>query len=216
VRFVLDKRVPPQSGLGGGSSNAVAALRGLECVATRPLGANALRSIASGLGSDCALFLSDGPVIMRGRGERIEALPAAAAARLREGDMLVCRPTVGVETAWAYGKLATGAPDSYLAAADAEARVAAWIAGGTNDELSFNSFEPVVFGKFVAYPVLGRRLAGRHGLSLRLSGSGSACFAWLRPETDWDAVVADVRNAFGDTSLIERTRLAKDSKPQRD
>jgi 4-diphosphocytidyl-2-C-methyl-D-erythritol kinase len=208
VRFVLEKRVPPQSGLGGGSSNAVAALRGLERVATRPLGDDSLRNLAVGLGSDCALFLSDGPVIMRGRGERIEPLQAAAVTRLRECDLLVCRPTVGVETAWAYGKLAAGAPGSYLAAADAESRFAAWVNGGNaNDALSFNSFESVVFGKFVAYPVLGRRLAARHGLLLRLSGSGSACFAWLWPDTDWVAVVGDVRDAFGSDCLIERTRV---------
>ncbi|HUG11544.1 MAG TPA: 4-(cytidine 5'-diphospho)-2-C-methyl-D-erythritol kinase [Opitutaceae bacterium] len=216
VRFVLEKRIPPQSGLGGGSSNAVAALRGLERIATRPLGDDALRTIAAGLGSDCAMFLSDGPVIMRGRGERVERLPAAAAARLREGELFICRPTVGVETAWAYGRLAKGAPDSYLAADEAEARVAEWIAGGASDALSFNSFDPVVFGKFVAYPVLSRRLADRHGLALRLSGSGSACFAWIRPEIDWAAIVADVQDAFGNDCLIERTRLANDTKPQRD
>jgi 4-diphosphocytidyl-2-C-methyl-D-erythritol kinase len=208
VRFVLEKRVPPQSGLGGGSSNAVAALRGLERVASRPLGAAALPVLAAGLGSDCALFLHDGPVVMRGRGERVEPLPPGAAARLRDGEMLLCRPTTGVETAWAYRQLAKGAPDSYADAAGAEARVAAWIAGGdANDALSFNSFEPVVFGKFVAFPVLGRRLETRHRLELRLSGSGSACFAWLRPETDWPALVADMRDALGDGCLIERTRL---------
>jgi len=217
VRFVLEKRVPPQSGLGGGSSNAVAALRGLQQIATRPVAAEVLAGIAAGLGSDCAMFLHDGPVIMRGRGERIESLLKAAAARLGEGELLLVRPTVGVETAWAYGKLAAGAPDSYLAAEEAEARVAAWVAGnGANDALSFNSFEAVVFGKFVAFPVLGRRLADRHGIALRLSGSGSACFAWLKAETHWDALVADLRDALGDSCLIERTGLATASKPPRD
>lgn len=207
VRFVLEKRVPPQSGLGGGSSNAVAALRGLERIATQPLGADALARIAAGLGSDCAMFLHDGPVIMRGRGERIEPLPETAAARLREGELLLVRPAVGVETAWAYGKLASGPPGSILAATEAESRLAAWVAGaGTNDSLSFNSFEPVVFGKFVGFPVLGRRLAERHGLALRLSGSGSACFVWLNAGTDRGALVADVRDALGDTCLVERTR----------
>lgn len=206
VRFLLEKRVPPQSGLGGGSSNAVAALRGLERIATRSPGAGALAGIAAGLGSDCAMFLHDGPVVMRGRGDRIEPLPKAAAARLGEGELLLVRPAVGVETAWAYGKLAAGAPGSYLAAREAEARVAAWVAGGgANDALSFNSFEPVVFGKFVAFPVLARRLADRHGIALRLSGSGSACFAWLKVGTDWQALVADLRVALGDSCLIERT-----------
>jgi 4-diphosphocytidyl-2-C-methyl-D-erythritol kinase len=208
VRFALEKRVPPQSGLGGGSSNAVATLRGLEKIATRALGAGELAGIAAGIGSDCAMFLHDGPVIMRGRGEKIETLPEPAAARLLAGELLLVRPTVGVETAWAYGKLAAGSPHSYLAAIEAESRVAAWVAGGaTNEALSFNSFEPVVFGKFVAFPVLGRWMAERHGLVLRLSGSGSAGFAWLKAGADWDALVADLRNALGEDCLIERTGL---------
>lgn len=209
VRFVIGKRIPPASGLGGGSSNAVAALRGLEQVSAKPLGAEALARIAAALGSDCPLFLAEGPVIMRGRGERIESLEPEATLRLRGADLLVCRPRIGVDTAWAYARLAGAAPGSCLDSAEAEARIGAWRAGGGgNDELSFNSFEPVVFTKFVALPALGKRLLDRHGLALRLSGSGSACFAWLRPQADWGAVVAEVRDAFGDDCLVERTRVA--------
>lgn len=209
VRFVIGKRIPPGSGLGGGSSNAVAALRGLERISANPLGPEALGRIAESLGSDCPLFLAEGPVVMRGRGERIERLDSQSALRLRGADLLVCRPEIGVDTAWAYGRLADGAPGSYMDAREAEARVGEWLAGsGANDSLSVNSFEPVVFTKFAALPTLGKRLLDRHGLALRLSGSGSACFAWLRPQTDWDAVAADVRDAFGKGSLVERTRVA--------
>jgi len=209
VRFVLEKKIPPRSGLGGGSSNAVAALRGLEKIATNPLGADVLRAIASALGSDCPLFLAGGPVVMRGRGEQVARLAPAHASRLCGADLLVCRPRIGVDTAWAYGRLVEGAPASYLNATEAEARVEAWLAGSaTNDALSCNSFEPVVFTKFIALPVLGKRLQERHGLALRLSGSGSACFAWLAPRTDWDAVAQDVRDAFGSDCLVERTRVA--------
>jgi hypothetical protein len=50
-------------------------------------------------------------------------------------------------------------------------------------------------------------MAERHGLVLRLSGSGSAGFAWLKAGADWDALVADLRNALGEDCLIERTGL---------
>ena len=81
AKFRLTKRVPPWAGLGGGSSNGVTALRALNGLAGNPLGADALASLAVQLGSDCALFLQNGPVVMRGRGERLEPLPAAAADR---------------------------------------------------------------------------------------------------------------------------------------
>ena len=83
--FVLEKRIPTGAGLGGGSSDAVAALRALNQLVDAPhkLATHTLARLAAQLGSDCALFLHDGPVVMRGRGERIAPLPVEAAARLR-------------------------------------------------------------------------------------------------------------------------------------
>ena len=208
IHFEIEKRIPPGSGLGGGSSNAVAALRGLEQAAENPLGAGVVMKIAESLGSDCPLFLSDGPVVMRGRGERIETLESRAIQRLRGAEIMVCRPRIGVDTSWAYGQLADQAPGSYLESGVAEARVSAWLSGSEpNDSMSFNSFEQVAFAKFVALPVLGQRLQARHGLALRLSGSGSACFAWLNPKTDWVSLIADVRDAFGENCFVERARV---------
>ena len=86
VNFRLEKRIPVSAGLGGGSSNAVAALRALNGIAGKPLDAARLAELAAELGSDCPLFLHDGPVVMRGRGERVEPLPALDALRARVGD----------------------------------------------------------------------------------------------------------------------------------
>ena len=53
----------------------MAALRALNTLAAQPLDAAGLHALASQLGSDCALFLHGAPVIMRGRGESVAALP---------------------------------------------------------------------------------------------------------------------------------------------
>ena len=79
VVFRLTKRIPIGAGLGGGSSNAAAALRALNQLSGADLGRAELGELAARAGSDCPLFLEGGPVIMRGRGERIEALPDLAA-----------------------------------------------------------------------------------------------------------------------------------------
>jgi len=133
VTFFLEKRVPMGAGLGGGSSDAVAALRALNALSGMRLGAEELVRIAAGVGSDCALLLSDGPLVMRGRGERIEALPETAGGRLRGRRVLVFKPAFGIATPWAHAQMAKAAPGSYLPEKEAEARLAAWVGGGVRD-----------------------------------------------------------------------------------
>ena len=64
---------------------------------------------------------------MRGRGERVDDLPAGAAARLRGRRVLIFKPAFGISTVWAYRRMAAEAPASYLPPAQAEARLAAWL-----------------------------------------------------------------------------------------
>ncbi len=208
VRFVLEKRTPAGAGMGGGSSDAVAALRGLQRLAEAPLPEAGLAAVAAGLGSDCPLFLAGAPTIMRGRGERLEFLATAERARLTGRRVLVCRPGFGIETPWAYGRLVAGAPESYTPAAAAEARLAAWRAGELElEDLPENSFEPVAFGKFLALPALAERLRARCGLRLHLTGSGSACFAFLPPGGDGTDASEQVRSAWGVEAFVATARL---------
>ncbi len=74
----LWKRIPSRAGLGGGSSDAAAALLAGQRFWQRDLPANELLELAAGVGSDVPALLAGGPVVCRGRGERVEAksLPA--------------------------------------------------------------------------------------------------------------------------------------------
>ncbi|WP_068713113.1 4-(cytidine 5'-diphospho)-2-C-methyl-D-erythritol kinase [Cephaloticoccus capnophilus] len=208
VEFVLKKRVPVGAGLGGGSSDAVAALRGLNTLAAKDecaLDEKTLCALAAKLGADCAFFACGKPAIMRGRGERIEPLNEAAAKRLGGGSLFVCKPAFGVSTAWAYGEMATRAAsveggDYYVAEAEAERLCGQWLTSGVGAEqplesLTFNNMESVVFRKYPALPVLAATFRERFGLILRMSGSGSACFAFLPKET---------RDAAANTALVRQ------------
>ena len=213
VKFGLKKRVPVGAGLGGGSSDAAAALRSLNELAGEPLGREALMEVAARVGSDCASFLAGGSVIMRGRGERVEALPAAAAARLSGRRVLVFKPAFGISTAWSYRRLAempTGtAGPRYAEASETEGRLAKWIAGGgTAEQLLFNSLERPAFEKFPALPLLLERLRRECGVAAGMSGSGSACFAMLGENSPVAAMSALIRAAWGNTSFIVETTLA--------
>jgi 4-diphosphocytidyl-2-C-methyl-D-erythritol kinase len=209
VAFQLTKRIPVGAGMGGGSSNATAALLALNQLSGANLGRAELAVLAAAIGSDCPLFLEGGPVIMRGRGERIESLPDAAAGRVRGRKVLVFKPSIGVSTAWAYERMAAGAPQSYLPAAEAERLIAAWIDGNADAaELLFNNLEPVVFRKFIALPTLLDRLGRQFGLKPGMSGSGSACFALLAAGAPVPEMLATIRDAWGPACFAQAVAFA--------
>jgi 4-diphosphocytidyl-2-C-methyl-D-erythritol kinase len=214
----LEKRIPMGAGLGGGSSNGAATLRALNTLLGQPLDEPALVALATTLGSDCPLFLNREPVIMRGRGERLERLNPDLAARLRGLPVLVFKPRFGVPTAWAYRRLAEMADeakararaDVYLPAAVAEQRLAGWTGrpGAPVVELLYNNLERPVFDKFIALPTMFDRLEREFGLAPRMTGSGSACFAFLPDAAPADQISATVRAGWGDSSFVVETRMS--------
>ena len=209
VDFRLTKRSPLGAGLGGGSSNAVAALRALNQLSGSRLTEGKLGEVAAMLGSDCALFLRNAPVIMRGRGERVEALAGAARQRLAGRRVLLFKPSFGVSTPWAYGRMAAEAPQHYLPAGEAEQKLAAWLGhGGPVEELLFNNMEGVVFAKYLALPVLLEGLRRDFGVRARMSGSGSACFALLGDDLATAPLIAGIRRCWGPAAFVQESRLA--------
>ena len=209
VLFKLEKRIPVGAGLGGGSGNAVAALRALESLSGRALGAERRLALAAGLGSDCPLFCHDASVLMRGRGERITPLGAEAAGRLRGRRVLLFKPDFGVATAEAYAALAAR-PEWYADAAAEEGRLAAWLGEdrAPAEALLANTLERPVFAKWIALPAMLAWLRERHGVEARMSGSGSACFLLLEPGRDEAPLRETIREAWGAAAFVQATALA--------
>ena len=214
ARFRLQKRIPVGAGLGGGSSDAVAALRVLNELNGGAVSEETMRELAAGLGSDCPLFLHDGPVIMRGRGEEVTPLSADVARRLRGQRVLLFKPAFPVATAWAYGRLAAlsrvAGSAAYLSTAAVETQLASWLddPAAPVERLLFNHLELPVFEKHVALPAMLTRLADEFGLAPRLSGSGSTCFALIGAESPVDAIVARVRDGWGASAFVTTACLA--------
>lgn len=206
--FYLEKKIPVGAGLGGGSGNAAVALRAMNQLAGGPLDGAALVEAAAELGSDCAFFLEGGPAVLRGRGERVEPLPAEAASRLAGRRLLLFKPGFAISTAWAYGQLrSAGLPGDYEAPALAEARLQSFLGGGPLSSLLENTFEPVVGRKFLAIPLLLEDLRAM-GLPCRMSGSGSCCFAL--PEDSGpsvEAIRARVQDAWGEAVFFVETSI---------
>jgi 4-diphosphocytidyl-2-C-methyl-D-erythritol kinase len=172
-----------------------------------PFGSDVLRELAAGIGSDCPFFIDSVPAVMRGRGEIIEPLGPALTDRLRGRRLVLFRPDFGVETAWAYGRLAAAAPGSYDAETRAVARLDALITGGTLGEVLFNSFEPVVGRKYLAIATLLDQLRGV-GVDCLMSGSGSCCFALVgEAGASTNEIEKIVRNAWGQAVFWVETSI---------
>jgi len=99
VTIDIEKRLPVQGGMGGASSNAVAALLGLERVMKKNLGSEERLRIAAKIGSDLPLFLVGGTVLGVGRGEQVYPLEDFAAT-----PCVVVTPEVGVSTPKAFAE----------------------------------------------------------------------------------------------------------------
>lgn len=91
----LDKRIPSQAGMGGGSADAGAVLRLLAQV--RPLEQTRLLEVAARLGSDVPFMVNGGAALAEGRGDRLHALTAP-----RSWWVVLVQPTERISTPWAY------------------------------------------------------------------------------------------------------------------
>lgn len=177
--FSLQKRIPHGAGLGGGSSDGASALRAMNELTGQPLAMNELAELAAQLGSDCPLFLEPGPVIMRGRGERVEKLTGAAARSLRGVKLLLFKPPFAIATGWAYGRMKARG-DVYLDAGKIESELANWQQAPHWESFPLlNNMQIVAFEKFLALPTLLKQLREDFGLTCLMSGSGSCCFALI-------------------------------------
>ncbi|TGG86790.1 MAG: 4-(cytidine 5'-diphospho)-2-C-methyl-D-erythritol kinase [Aphanocapsa feldmannii 277cV] len=99
VLFELTKRIPIGAGLAGGSSNAAAALVGLNHLWGLGLTLEQLQPYAAALGSDISFCLAGGTQLCFGRGERLEPVEPLQ----RGAIVLLKHPEVAISTPWAYG-----------------------------------------------------------------------------------------------------------------
>ncbi len=82
AKITIEKRIPSAGGLGGGSSNAAAVLKGLNEVWNLQLSKNVLASLAAQIGSDVPFFIYGGTCRARGRGEIITSIPKCPSLEL--------------------------------------------------------------------------------------------------------------------------------------
>ena len=168
VKIFLEKTSPVGAGLGGGSADAAFALRMLNEICALGLSDEKLAGYAARLGSDCAFFIYNRPMIGEGRGEILTEFELRS---IEDYDLQVLVPEgVAVSTSQAYGGIVPKMPEVSLREALAMP-VSQW------DGILVNDFEVTVFEKHPELAAIKRSLYDSGAVYASMSGSGSALFA---------------------------------------
>ncbi|MEB3286843.1 MAG: 4-(cytidine 5'-diphospho)-2-C-methyl-D-erythritol kinase [Vampirovibrionales bacterium] len=192
LKVTLNKQIPVQAGLGGGSSDAAAMLLALNHLNYNPLTIEALRILAAELGSDVPFFLTGGMALVSGRGETVEPLDLALNEREWIYSWVVIKPkTFGISTAQAYqavrqaARYHTASPEYMLLAMRKLAKATRNKPHETGQRLKefenylLNDFEPVLFAHYPQLEDIAARLKELGANRPLLSGSGPSMTAIL-------------------------------------
>ena len=195
----LKKEIPQGAGLGGGSSDAAAALNLLRNLWSLTVSDADLSEIGARLGSDVPFFLQSSPARGTGRGEILESIPLQSLPWA-----VLIHPGFGSPTAEAYRRYAANRRPGEEGLA-----ISLTLPAGKTYELKpRNDLEPAVEEKFLWIRAARHWLAQQPGvLAARMSGSGSTVFGLWPKESDAKAVADRARNYFGNVAWIQPTRL---------
>lgn len=191
IAIHLEKRVPSQAGLGGGSSDAAATLVGLNRLLGTAWTEKELVAMAATLGSDVPFFIYGGTVVARGRGELLTPLVDSPTMPL-----VVVKPDVGVSTAWAYSALDN---DAERTSHRATKRMEEALAQGDTDRFfawQSNDFELPVFEHHPQLAWLHDELRMAGARAVHLCGSGSAVYGMMATEREAERVASLLRQKY--------------------
>jgi 4-diphosphocytidyl-2-C-methyl-D-erythritol kinase len=204
----IDKRIPPQTGLGGGSADAAAALIALARAWRLDVKPSQLTDVAAVLGADVPFFLSGGTALGLGRGEEIYPL-----ADLPRHWVVLLIPGFGVSTADAF--------EWYDADRDADrgvVREPQHVPGPWPSRAAqmINDLEPPIARRHPEIDHMRAALRRTGAQAAAMSGSGSAVFGLFQRRADAQAAVDTLGGSGWVTVLTEslgRGEYARRSRP---
>ncbi|MBI2650228.1 4-(cytidine 5'-diphospho)-2-C-methyl-D-erythritol kinase [Candidatus Woesearchaeota archaeon] len=172
VKIYIEKNVPLEAGLGGGSSNAATTLLSLNKLWGLKLKEKQLIEVAAQIGSDVPFFIGDNAALVEGIGDKIKRIKKSFSINI-----ILINPGFRVSTKWAYSafdrkrpKIKTKADISSLIKA-IEKKDIKEIANNLH-----NDFEPIVTKKYKAINEIKNNLLRNDALNALVSGSGPTIF----------------------------------------
>lgn len=196
LHIELSKRIPMQSGLGGGSADAAAVLRGLRKLYRPEMMIKDLERMAAELGSDVPFCVRSVTAMVRGRGEQLLKLP-----KLPLCWFVICKPEFSFSTAEMYAKLDEKDPVPSIDTLGLIKALEYQDMQEISDRLG-NCFEGVLEESSEIFAIKNRLLA----LGARnacMSGSGSAVYGLFTQEDEAKAAAAELQKAYPQTWFAE-------------
>lgn len=197
VTITLTKQIPTQAGLGGGSSDAAAVLRGLRRLYAPQLSDTRLEEMAAQLGSDVPYFIRGGTVLATGRGEQLTTLPPMPPCWF-----VVVKPEEGYATGAMYSAIDRAGAAKWM---DSQAVCQALAAGnlaGVAAGLD-NDFQRVL-PEGSAVPEIVETLRQAGALNAQMTGSGSAVFGLFRDREAAEAAAAALQADYPRTFCVSQ------------
>lgn len=196
LHIELSKRIPMQSGLGGGSADAAAVLRGLRKLYRPEMMIKDLERMAAELGSDVPFCVRSVTAMVWGRGEQLLKLP-----KLPLCWFVICKPEFSFSTAEMYAKLDEKDPVSSIDTLGLIKALEYQDMQEISDRLG-NCFEGVLEESSEIFAIKNRLLA----LGARnacMSGSGSAVYGLFTQEDEAKAAATELQKAYPQTWFAE-------------
>jgi len=172
-RIRLEKTVPAEAGLGGGSGNAATALFGCNVLCGKPASPAELEEWSKTLGSDAAFFMSQGTAYCTGRGEILEPLAAMPGQ-----DLYIFKPEVGLSTPSVFKALDLDSRSRE----DPKKLLNLHTTGTSGQDKYVNDLETPALSLLPDLKTLKEKLMNEYGFdSVAMSGSGTSFFAIGKP-----------------------------------
>ena len=170
LEIFINKRIPMQAGLGGGSADAAAVLRALNRHYGAPLSIGALSELGFSIGADVPFCVMCGTALVEGRGERITKLPDVP-----EIFFVVCKPDFSISTPELYraidGEFIEKRPDHKAMIANLQKGDLLGVGGSLR-----NVFEPLVMKEHFDVNYIKSMMFTYGAYGAQMTGSGSAVF----------------------------------------
>lgn len=174
VAIHLMKNIPVGAGLGGGSADGAETLRILNTIFDLGISDDELKGYASQLGSDCAFFLENRPMIGTGRGELLTPVSVSLKGKF----LIIVKPEAHISTAKAYAGVTPRRPDQDLRQILESRPISEWKPFVKND------FDVSLFKEFPIIEAIHQKLYAFGATYASMSGSGSAVYGIFENETD--------------------------------